>query len=290
MKGSRDKGVTRDGVAYQRFADAVDGPLLVLAILWLPVLIVPLVTTPSPPVADSLDAVDYFVWAMFVVEYLVKLYLSPSRWRFVRTHVIDLIVIIVPFLRPLRLARLVRVLKMARVATVLTEVLSRARSILTHKGLHFVLLSVVLIIAAAAGLEVLFESGKPGSNIHNFGDALWWAMVTVTTVGYGDKYPVTVEGRGVAVVLMLVGIGLVGTVTATVASYFVEQDQQKTTVELEQRLDRIERMLEQLLGASPAGAGSNLAQPASLERTGAPSSNGASAPGPPPGQPVREST
>jgi voltage-gated potassium channel len=278
--------VTRDGVAYQRFSDAVDGPLLVLAILWLPVLIIPLVTTPSPPVAESLDAIDYFVWAMFVVEYLVKLYLAPSRWRFVRTHVIDLIVIIIPFLRPLRLARLLRVLKMARVATVLTEVLSRARSILTHKGLHFVLLSVVLIIAAAAGLEVLFESGHRGSNIHNFGDALWWAMVTVTTVGYGDKYPVTVEGRGVAVVLMLVGIGLVGTVTATVASYFVEQDQQKATVELEQRLDRIEQMLEQLLGVSPAGGG-NQVVPAALDLTGAPSSNGASAP---PAQPAREST
>ena len=276
MKGSRQKGVTRDGVAYQRFSDAVDGPLLVLAILWLPVLIIPLVSTPSPAVASSLDGIDYFVWAMFVVEYLVKLYLAPSRWRFVRTHVIDLIVIVIPFLRPLRLARLVRVLKMARVATLLTEVLRRGRSILTHKGLHFVLLSVVLIIVAAAGLEVLFEAKHSGSNIRNFGDALWWAMVTVTTVGYGDKYPTTAEGRGVAVVLMLVGIGLVGTITATVASYFVEQDQERNNVELEQRLERIERLLEQLVATAPPGAGVTPVGPASAQLNAAPRSNGAS--------------
>jgi voltage-gated potassium channel len=240
----------RDGVAYQRFCDAVDGPLLVVAILWLPVLVIPLVSHPSATVATSLTAVDYFVWAIFVVEYLVKLYLVPDRRRFVRTHLIDLLVILVPFLRPLRMARVLRVFKLARVATVLTEVLGRARSILTHKGLHFVLLAVLLIVFAAAGLEVLFESGAKNSNIHNFGDALWWAIVTVTTVGYGDKYPVTAEGRGVAAVLMLVGIGLVGTITATVASYFVEQRQDETTLELEKRLDRIEALLGQLLAVA----------------------------------------
>ncbi len=74
-----------------------------------------------------------------------------------------------------------------------------------------------------AALELSFENGARGSTIHNYGDALWWAIVTVTTVGYGDKYPVTAGGRGVAVVLMLVGIGLIGVLTATVASYFVEE-------------------------------------------------------------------
>jgi voltage-gated potassium channel len=120
---------------------------------------------------------------------------------------------------------------------------------LTHHNLHFVLLSVAVIIFAAAGLEVAFELHARGSNIHGFADALWWAVVTVTTVGYGDKFPVTAAGRGVAVVLMLVGIGLIGVLTATVASFFVQQtaDEQTTDLQdLQQRLGRIEQILEDL--------------------------------------------
>lgn len=72
---------------------------------------------------------------------------------------------------------------------------------------------------------------------------MWWALVTVTTVGYGDKFPVTSGGRGVAVVLMLLGIGLIGILTASVASYFVESKANDDMAELRQRLDRIEELL-----------------------------------------------
>ncbi len=109
------------------------------------------------------------------------------------------------------------------------------------------LLAVLGIIVICSVLELVFEQHAPGANIRNFGDALWWAVVTVTTVGYGDTYPVTAGGRGVAVVLMLVGIGLIGTLTATVASYFVEEQADKEKVDLTQRLDRIEAMLAQAL-------------------------------------------
>ena len=237
-----------DQEAYDRFAAAVDTPLLVLALLWLPVLLVPLVTHPSPGLADALDGVDYTVWAVFAVEYLVKLYLAPAKSRFVRSHLLDLVVIVVPFLRPLRALRLVRMVRLVRVVSIASAMLRRARSILTHRGLHFVLLAVVVVVFVLAGAELSFESSAPGSNIHDFGDAVWWAVVTVTTVGYGDRYPVTAAGRGVAVVLMLVGIGLIGVVTASVASYFVEQQQQEDprVALLEDRLSRIEDLLERL--------------------------------------------
>jgi voltage-gated potassium channel len=92
-------------------------------------------------------------------------------------------------------------------------------------------------------MELAFEQHAQGSTIHNFGDALWWATVTVTTVGYGDKTPTSAGGRRVALVLMLVGIGLIGALTATVASYFVEEKAGRQTAELNERLDRIEAML-----------------------------------------------
>jgi voltage-gated potassium channel len=155
------------------------------------------------------------------------MYLSPSRAHYFKTHLLDLLIVAVPFFRPMRVARLARLGRLARVGVVLARGIKRAKSVMSHRGLHFVLLAVVMIVFACAGLATVAERSAQGTNIHNFGQALWWAVVTVTTVGYGDHYPVTAFGQGIAVVLMLVGIGLIGVLTATVASYFVGQDLQK---------------------------------------------------------------
>jgi len=247
-------GLGRSQASYDRFAAAVEVPLTALAVLWLPVLVVPLVVHLSQGLADTFNGIDYFVWALFVVEYLTKLYLSPSRSGFFKHHLLDLVVIAVPVLRPLRALRLLRAFELARVGVVLMNGLRRARAILAHRGLHFVLLSVLVLVFALAALELGFEAHARGASIHNYGDALWWAVVTVTTVGYGDKYPVTAGGRGVAVVLMLVGIGLIGVLTATVASYFVEEKADRDKEELTVRLERIEALLEQVLAQSDGQA------------------------------------
>jgi voltage-gated potassium channel len=204
-------------------------------------------------VEDTFEAIDLFVWAMFVLEYVIKLYLSPSRKSFVTHHWLDLAVIAVPMFRPLRAARLLRLLNLSRVGIVLVNGLRRTKELFTHRGLHFVLLAVLAVIFACSGLVYSFEAHAKGSNIHNFGDALWWAIVTVTTVGYGDKYPVTAGGRGVATILMFVGIGLIGVLTATVASYFVEQGVDDDRAELIERLDRVESLLIELTGRSSVG-------------------------------------
>jgi voltage-gated potassium channel len=240
-------GLGRSQQAYERFSAAVELPLTILSLMWLIVLIPPLVIQLPAAIASTFEAIDYFVWACFVVEYGVKLYLAPSRRRFVAQHILDLVVILLPLLRPLRALRLLRVLKLFRAGIVLAVALQRSRQMLVHRGLHFVFLAVLVIVSVCAGLELAYEQRSPESTIHNYGDALWWAVVTVTTVGYGDKYPVSAGGRGVAVVLMLVGIGLIGVLTATVASYFVEQSQDKETAALNQRLDRIEEMLAKAL-------------------------------------------
>lgn len=152
--------------------------------------------------------------------------------------------------------RLVRSPDVARAATVVTKPLSRhLRDLLTHRGLHLVLLSVVGIVATGSALELLFESEQRGATIHSYGGALWWAIVTVTTVGYGDKYPVSPGGRAVAVVLMVVGIGLIGVLTATVASYFVGEKANQDQAALAERLDRIETILASMAGASGAAEG-----------------------------------
>jgi voltage-gated potassium channel len=236
-------GLGKTQEAFDRFCRASEIPLTVLALLWLPVLVVPFVVHLSPAVTETFNAIDYFVWAVFVVEYLVRFYLAPLRRIFFNHHLVDLAVIVLPMLRPLRALRLARFLNLGRAGAVLLEGLSRARDVLTHKSLHFVLLSVLGIVFTCSALELVFERQAPASTIHNYGNALWWAIVTVTTVGYGNQYPVSAAGKGIAVVLMLVGIGLIGVLTATVASFFVQQSAEQEKTELLARLERIETML-----------------------------------------------
>lgn len=235
--------------ALDRFSARIDPWMTVLAIAWLPVLIIPLVKTQHGAVAVTFDSLDYFVWAAFGVEYGVKLWLANDRGHFVRQHLLDLAVVAVPIFRPLRLARLLRFVRLGRVLIVLSEGLRRARSVLAHHGLQYVLLAVTVIMFGAAALEVTLERHSSGPTaIHNFGDALWWAIVTVTTVGYGDKVPLTGAGKFVAVALMLTGIGLVGFVTATVASFFV-QEQHRT--ELSIMKEQLQAIHELLVTATP---------------------------------------
>jgi voltage-gated potassium channel len=200
-----------------------------------------------PALARSQEAYDRFSAATDLPLYLIRLYLSPSRTRFVTHHLVDLAVVVLPVLRPLRALRLLRLFTLSRAAVVLVNALTRVRGILTHRGLHFVLMGVTGIVVVGSGVELAFEQHAHGANIHDFGESLWWAIVTVTTVGYGGNYPVTTGGRCVAVVLMLVGIGLIGSLSATVASYFVEEKADEEKADLSRRLDRIEEMLAQAL-------------------------------------------
>ena len=122
--------------------------------------------------------------------------------------------------------------------------LKRARALFAHHGLQFVVFTVSAIVFAGAGLEVYFERNAVGPTaIHSYGDALWWAIVTVTTVGYGDKIPATGAGRVVATGLMLTGIGLVGALTATIASFFVQEQHSAELAEIKAQLQEIRDLI-----------------------------------------------
>jgi len=163
-----------------------------------------------------LATATWVAWAVFAVDYAARLVLTDWRWRFVRRNLLDLAVIVLPLLRPLRLLRLVT---LVRILNRQTSAALRGRVAVYVSGSA----AVVIFCAALAVLDA--ERRGSDSNITTFPDALWWAATTVTTVGYGDRYPTTVEGRVVAAGLMLAGIALLGIVTATLAHWFVEQVQ-----------------------------------------------------------------
>lgn len=227
--------------AYRRFEEAAEAPLMVLAVLLIPVLVVPEVVDLSDSVASGFDLAGLIIWAAFAVEFGVLFFLAPDKRRMLVDHWLDGVLVAVPFLRPLRILRAVRVMSAAgRAAVALRRVAGRP-------GVQAYSAVASVVIAGGAIVTYGFEREAHGSTITSAGDAVWWAIVTATTVGYGDAAPVTAEGRAVAVVLMLVGIGLLGVVTANIAAYFVDQDEADEFRRLEERLDRIEAKLDSMV-------------------------------------------
>ena len=201
------------------------------------------------------EIVNWLIWAAFTVEFAVVILLTDDRLAYARKAWLDLLVILVSFpllgdlfaltrlARLSRLVRVLRILRLAGLAAVSARGLTHLRRVLRKRGLGYVTAAFVLIALATGGLFALFEG-------HSLVDGLWWTVVTLTTVGYGDFSPVTTGGRVTAVVLMLAGIGVVSFITANIAAYFVESDQESDLVNrlrsLEQRQERIEASLGQI--------------------------------------------
>lgn len=186
--------------------EAAMGALAVLAV-WL------LTLPPSP----EGELVSYGIWIIFVADYAVRLTRASDRRRFIREHVIELVAILPwDIFRAARVLRLVRLLRVLRAGVWFWRASRELQAVARQNGLGYVL-------AVASGIVLLgsaiFRFVEPG--VGSYGEALWWAVVTVTTVGYGDIAPQTVAGRMVAAVLMLVGIGIIGMVTSSLATYFL---------------------------------------------------------------------
>lgn len=207
-----------------RWQSATQWPLLVAAVAFLAAYAWQVIADLTGPWLEVTDWVINATWAIFLIDYLVNLALAKPRWRWFYRHLFDLAVVALPLLRPLRLLRVVMVL---RVFHRLGGSMIRGRIAVYAAGSALLL----LFMGALAILDV--ERHAPGTKIHNFGDAMWWAVTTITTVGYGDLYPVTVAGRLVAVGIMIGGVALIGVITATLASWIVErvaiQDEEKQT-------------------------------------------------------------
>lgn len=168
-------------------------------------------TGPANAVAE---AVITATWAAFVLDYVINLLLAPQRLVWFRAHIFDLLVVVLPLLRPLRLLRLVTLL----------SVLQRTAGAAFRERVVMYVIGASTLLVFVASLAVLdAERSAGGATITTFGDALWWAFVTITTVGYGDFAPVSALGRLIAGGLMLGGVALLGVVTATLASWIVEQ-------------------------------------------------------------------
>ena len=218
--------------------------MMVLALLFTANIGAPEILDLTTTTLVALEAIELLLYAVFVVEIGTRLYLAPQRLRYAATHWFD---ILIPFLRPLRALRSIRALRSLR-ALLIVGPLARAafdiRNLFKRRGLTGGLLLAMLAVCVCS-LSIWRVESESNGPIKDLPDAVWWAMTTVTTVGYGDTYPVTPEGRAIGVILMLIGIGVFGTVTASVAAFFVESSEVDKLDDIRESLKRIEARLEQ---------------------------------------------
>lgn len=234
------------GDSYRLVERTLEPPMLALSLLFIPVMLGPQLADLSDRSERAMELTGWLIWLAFVVEYVWLLYLAPDRREMVRSHKIDLLVVAIPFLRPLRFLRFLR---LASAASGAGRAMIAFRRIGGRPGFKPFFATVGGVILVAAWFALAFEHEQPGSNIDSYVDALWWAFVTCTTVGYGDHFPVTGGGQIVAASLMVVGIAGLSLLTASVAALFVDQDEEADVAQLRAQLDRIEAALATLVPA-----------------------------------------
>ena len=203
-----------------RWEQRAEWPLAIIALIFLAAFAVDVLVQPQGGLDAAINVVQGVSWVIFAADYVVRLALAPNRWRWFYRHLLDLAIVLLPLLRPLRLLRLV----------ILIAALQKALGSAIRGRVVVYTVSAAVLLVFVASLAVLdAERHSPNADIQTYGQALWWSMTTITTVGYGDLYPVTVEGRIIAVLLMIGGISLVGFITATLASWIVQRVAEEET-------------------------------------------------------------
>jgi voltage-gated potassium channel len=206
-----------------------------------------------PGLRFGLEIMLWIIWLVFAVDYLARLSLAQRKLRFVWRHMFDLLAVALPMFRQLRALRLITVLR----------VLNKQASSTFRGQVAIYVATVTVLVSFAAALAVLdAERANPNAGIDSFPKALWWTLTTISTVGYGDVYPTTWEGRLVAASLMVGGIALLGVITGMIASWLLEriraadenlegaiqQDAEDLRGEVRALHDEIRQLREQLTG------------------------------------------
>lgn len=199
--------------------------ILVLSVYVLAALFIDTVFNIDEETSQLLQLIDFAICMVFLVDFGIQFYRAESKLEYMKWGWIDLLASIpmVDAFRVGRLFRMIRILRIFKAFKSLKEFIDTFYSDKVQGTMNSATLIAVLMLIFSS-ITILQVETDPDSNIRSAGDALWWSYVTITTVGYRDLYPVTLEGRLVAVALMTTGVGLFGTLTAFVASWFVKED------------------------------------------------------------------
>ena len=213
----------------------------------IPVMVIELETS-SSGWRELAFAANWVIWAIFVAELAFILWVAPRKAAALKAHWLDELIIVMTaplfgrLLASLRLVRLVRLLRLVRLSAILARAVQRERVVSSGAAFRSAAFLTVAAVVVGGSVEALIDT----NDFHTTWEGIWWAVVTVTTVGYGDAVPHSVEGQVVAMVVMLVGIGFLSVLTASIASVFIKTDRGSLFDELSEALTRIELELADL--------------------------------------------
>lgn len=203
----------------------------------------------TPELNNLFNVLDILIWLVFLIDYVYRLAKSEGKWDFIKNNKVDLLTIL-PYFSTLRVLRLVRVaevmpifrfIKVLRASAMLSSLFKRVGLFFKTNNFHYVAGITMIVVMLGAGSLSLVEKMP-------FKDALWWCIVTVTTVGYGDIVPKTGLGRVIASIVMISGIGFLGLFTGTISTYFlnrrINEHQSKYVIELIDKLSHFDELSE----------------------------------------------
>ncbi|WP_369269881.1 potassium channel family protein [Streptomyces sp. R11] len=204
-----------DDSLYTRWEQRTEIPLFLASLVFLTAYAVRVLAVSMPSGWQRVCEITMFsLWVLFAVDYVVRWQLSEQRFlRFARTHFLHTVVVVLPLLRPLRIVPLYDVIQHRQ---------GEPRLALHARVIAYASLATLLLGFAGSLAVYQAERGASGATMRTFGDALWWAAATLTTVGYGDITPVTTRGRSIAIAMMAGGLALLGAVTGSFSSWLLQ--------------------------------------------------------------------
>ena len=224
-KKLRDDPTTREELR-EKLDRYLDLPLALASLVVVLLVIIQLTGDISEPWSGRMETLSWALWGLFFLEFAAKFALAPVKRRYLREHWLDVLVVLLPFLKFLRLARVLRATRALPIFRLLVfggRGSGSALTLLRRRRLGQLGIVSVMVILLGASVGYLLEVGAAGSQIENFGDALWWSATTITTVG-SELYPVTAGGRILGFVLMLYAIGVFSYFIGAIASVLVDFD------------------------------------------------------------------
>jgi len=237
-----------------KIEEKTEMPLLILVVIMIVALVLPLIIKLDKWQSFLLEIADWIIWAVFFIELSIRTYVFPKRLSYLKKNWIDILVVILPFLRFFRIfrvarlargARAIRTLKFVRIISIFSKFTQELKNIFSRHGFHYLLVIFIGIITIGTVLINNFEKTS-NTGVKNISESFWLVITNAFSGGFANIYPDTSEGKIMAIIIIILGNILVSYFTASLASYFAEEDQDIEQERIEKKLDELKEEIQNL--------------------------------------------